>query len=309
MPLSTSQLIAKQATLMQRMPMPKDMLKHLNDWYKIELSYTSCAIEGNALSRADCALAIDKQLASGGKKISDHLQVIANAKAWEMVRDLGAKKSDHEIDASVIATVYRLLSSQPLDKDKLNNVLASKTSNYLEAIINCHFQYLSQKPFPEQNGQMARLLLNLSLMQAGFTPAVIETRVKPRYLKSIANYTTSPTELQQIIYYAIAKSLDIFIKTAENGASSLSHSNKQPAKIVAKQGLLKIGELAAVVGETVPTIRFWTKEGLLTVQELSKGGYQLYDHSQITKAQQIRALQNEQKLSIKELKAKLAGSL
>ena len=41
-------------------------------------------------------------------------------------------------------------------------------------------------------------------------------------------------------------------------------------------GLLKIGALAKAAGVTVPTIQYWTSEGLLEVAEITASGYQLY---------------------------------
>ena len=66
--------------------------------------------------------------------------------------------------------------------------------------------------------------------------------------------------------------------------------------------LLTIGKLAKQTGELVTTIRFWAKEGLLTVKDYSKGGYQLFDHAMIERAKQIRQLQNEKRLTIAEIK-------
>jgi len=65
---------------------------------------------------------------------------------------------------------------------------------------------------------------------------------------------------------------------------------------------LRIGQLAKQTGELVTTIRFWTKEGLLTVKEYSRGNYQLYDPAMIERAKEIRRLQNEKRLTIAEIK-------
>lgn len=75
---------------------------------------------------------------------------------------------------------------------------------------------------------------------------------------------------------------------------------------VNKSRLLKIGELARETGELVTTLRFWTKEGLLVVREYSPGGYQLYEPSMIERAKEIRRLQNDKRLSIAEIKVKIA---
>ena len=66
--------------------------------------------------------------------------------------------------------------------------------------------------------------------------------------------------------------------------------------------MLKIGELAELAEETVPTIRHWTKEGLLHVAEYSQGGYQLYDQDQVNFTKKIRTLQNKDRLTLSEIK-------
>jgi DNA-binding transcriptional MerR regulator len=69
-----------------------------------------------------------------------------------------------------------------------------------------------------------------------------------------------------------------------------------------KQSLLKIGELARATGETIHTLRYWTKEGLLTVQAHTPGGYQLYHPAMIERAEEIRRLQAEKRLTIAEIR-------
>lgn len=69
--------------------------------------------------------------------------------------------------------------------------------------------------------------------------------------------------------------------------------------------LLTIGKLAKQSNELVTTIRFWTNEGLLTVRDYSKGGYQLYDPAMIDLVKKIRQLQTEKRLTIAEIKEQL----
>jgi len=69
--------------------------------------------------------------------------------------------------------------------------------------------------------------------------------------------------------------------------------------------LLKIGELAKQTTELVSTIRYWTSEGLLEIKEFSQGGYQLFDPSMVDRVKQIRKLQNEERLTIAEIKKEL----
>ena len=57
--------------------------------------------------------------------------------------------------------------------------------------------------------------------------------------------------------------------------------------------LLKIGELAKQVRENNSTIRYWTKQGLLEVAEVTEAGYQLYDSDMIKRVEQIHAMKKK----------------
>jgi len=69
-----------------------------------------------------------------------------------------------------------------------------------------------------------------------------------------------------------------------------------------QKDLLKIGELAKQAKELVSTIRYWTNEGLIEVKEYSRGGYQLYDTLMIERVKEIRKLQNNERLTIAEIR-------
>jgi predicted methyltransferase len=80
---------------------------------------------------------------------------------------------------------------------------------------------------------------------------------------------------------------------------------KQLFRTKTKNKLLKIGALAKETKETIHTLRFWVKEGLLTVKSYTKGGYQLFDAKMIKTIKTIRRLQTKHRLTIAEIKQKL----
>ena len=99
------------------------------------------------------------------------------------------------------------------------------------------------------------------------------------------------------MYEAVDRSLDIYLEALES---------KEQEKVLEKKNVLKIGQLAELVGETVPTIRHWTKEGLLTVADYTEGGYQLYSQDQVAVIKKISKLQDEDRLTIAEIKKELS---
>jgi hypothetical protein len=84
-------------------------------------------------------------------------------------------------------------------------------------------------------------------------------------------------------------------------ARKVLHQETPPIQVKAKSGhLMKIGELAKQTGETVPTLRFWLKEGLIACAQRTESGYQLFDKTMITRAKQIRKMQ-ERRRTIAEI--------
>jgi DNA-binding transcriptional MerR regulator len=70
-----------------------------------------------------------------------------------------------------------------------------------------------------------------------------------------------------------------------------------------KGKLLKIGELAGLVGVLPSTINFYTNEGLLKAASRSRGGYRLYDKDYaLNQIKRIQKLQTDKRLTIEEIR-------
>jgi Fic family protein len=62
-------LTEKKKILDQHHPFPEALVKNLDNWFRVELTYTSNALEGNTLTRRETALVVEKGLAVGGKSL------------------------------------------------------------------------------------------------------------------------------------------------------------------------------------------------------------------------------------------------
>lgn len=67
---------------------------------------------------------------------------------------------------------------------------------------------------------------------------------------------------------------------------------------------LKIGELAKLTSQSVPTIRYWTQRGLLKIASKTEKGYSLYDRNQVEQVEKLLALKS-QRYSLDEIGIKL----
>ena len=306
-------------------PFPKEIIQNLDEWYKVELTYTSNAIEGNTLTRQETALVVEKGITVEGKSIVEHLEAINHATAWEYIMTLQGKNTttitEHtirEIHSIILQRIdmtnagrYRNVPVRisgstvvlpnplkvPLLMKKFIEDLYISKNNTLDRAIQAHFDFVSIHPFSDGNGRTGRLLMNLILMQGGFPPAIIRKEDRKIYISSIekGQLHNDLSDYNALMYKAIERSLHIYLDSVE----------PKEEKIAIPKKLLKIGELAKATNESVPTIRYWTKERLLHVGELSKGGYQMFHPDMVMRVKQIRSLQAEKRLTIEEIKKAL----
>lgn len=312
----------KKQRLDSRKPLPESMYKNMEEWFRIELTYTSNAVEGNTLTRQETALVVEKGITVEGKSITEHLEAVNHAKALDFIRKLAGKKAA-DITEQVILDIHSIILEKIdyANAGRYRNIPvriagsrvilpnAMKVPDLMKEFINwlhrekddaiklaadAHFKFVSIHPFIDGNGRTARLLMNLILMQGGFPPAIIRKEDRNIYIQSIEKGQLKKDlfDYYEIIFEAVERSLDIYLDLLE--------PKKEQALKPVK--LLKIGEVAKIANETIPTIRYWTKEGLLKVENYSKGGYQLYSPKVVKRIRQIRKLQSEKRLTIEELK-------
>ena len=326
-------LNSKKSALDALRPFPLALTRNLDDWFKVELTFTSNAIEGNTLTRRETAIVIEKGLTVGGKTLKEHLEATNHARALDFIHDLIPKKprqlseSDilriHEIVLTGIDDInagtyrdvpVRISGSQvvlpnfrkvPVLMRDFITWLASKKNLHPAALASdAHYQLVTIHPFIDGNGRTARLLMNLVLMMHGFPPAIIRPRDRLAYLTALetAQLGGSKESYDRLIYKSVDRSLDLYLK-AVRGEATDDESDDIPANTITRPRL-KIGQLAKAVGETVPTIRFWTKEGLLEVSDVTDSGYQLFDQRMINQCKKIQELKKK-RLTLVEIKAAL----
>lgn len=308
-------------------PLPPELVRNLEDWFRVELTYTSNAIEGNTLTRHETAVVITKGLTVGGKSLKEHLEATNHAIALDYVHTLIKKKPSqlsiqdilqiHEIILKGIddgnAGHYRnvpvrisgstvVMPNPRKVPDLMNDFLKwLKTPNDLHPVAfsaEAQYRLVTIHPFVDGNGRTARLLMNMFLMIYGYPPAIIRKRDRLAYIGSLekAQLGGSKSDYDKIILKAAERSLDIFLKAAQGESATDENDTDE---------LLKIGELAKASGETVPTIRYWTNEGLLDVAEVTKSGYQLFSAEMVNRCKEIKKYK-ARRLTLLEIKHKLA---
>lgn len=300
---------------------PDELLVNLQKWYRVELTYTSNALEGNTLNRRQTALVVDKNLTVAGKSLIEHLEAVNHAQALDYIWQTAKKTKAKDIDAKTILGIHNLVLDKIDDTnagrlrrmpvrvagssatfpnymrisamidDLVQYIQTSKDHTCLKA-SQAHLRLVSIHPFVDGNGRTARLLMNLVLLQDGWLPAIIYKKDRLRYLKLLEDAQTlnQKEPFHLFILQNIEHSLDM----------RLNPDSPTPTD----PKLLKIGDLARLSKESVSTLRYWTDQGLLQPADISPSKYRWYTPEAIKQIQKIRKLQDK-RLTIKEIKEKL----
>ncbi len=321
-------LTEKKKILDKHRPFDAALVKNLEEWFKIELTYTSNAIEGNTLTRAETALVVEKGLTIGGKSITEHLEATNHAAALDLIKEqIKHKPSDlkekdilkiHEIILDRIdrenAGIYRRVpvrisgsavalpnprKVQELMDEFFVWIKKEDKMHAVELAAEAHYRFVTIHPFIDGNGRTARLLMNMILMMKGFPPAIIRKNDRLAYIKSLEKPQLvngegdSKNDYFKLISAAVNRSLNIYLK-AIDGEVEKPENEK----------LLKIGELAKATNKSVPTIRHWTKEGLLQVAEVTESGYQMYSEEVIDRVRKIEEMK-QKRMTLDEINEQL----
>lgn len=199
-----------QNTINELRPFEGEMLKQIKDFYRIGLTWTSNALEGNSLTESETKVLIEDGLTVGGRPLRDMFEAVDHARAYDyMFTLLGNKEITEEnilylhklfyqnIDGE-FAGKYRDIpvfisgSNYPVTKKEdiqsemhdLCEWIKNERDQYhpVEFAALLHKKFVFIHPFKDGNGRVARLLMNTALIQDGFLPALIPPILRNEYI-------------------------------------------------------------------------------------------------------------------------------
>jgi len=314
----------KKDVLDTHRPLPQELVQNLDDWFRVELTYTSNAIEGNTLTRRETALVIEKGLTVGGKSLIEHLEATNHVAAIDWVQaqldrqpqnisqrdildihSLILKGIDDSNAGHYRSIPVRILGSTVIMPNamKIPDLMAEfikwlmRSMHPVQLASEAHYRLVSIHPFVDGNGRTARLLMNMILLMSGYPPAIIRKRNRLAYIGALekAQLGGSMDDYQKLIYKSVERSLDLYLKAIHGESTAIEPDEK----------LLKIGELAKRVNVANSTIRHWTKQGLLQVADVTDSGYQLYAPDSTERVKEIQQLK-KQRFTLDEIRERLS---
>src|ERR1700744_5119168 len=77
-------------------PFSSELLKQIKEYYKIGLTYSSNALEGNTLTESETKIVLEEGITIGGKPLKDHFEAVGHAEAYDFLYTLVNNKTVHE---------------------------------------------------------------------------------------------------------------------------------------------------------------------------------------------------------------------
>jgi len=210
-------------------PLSKHALEQLKEYYRIGLTYTSNAIEGNSLTETETKIVIEDGITIGGKPLKDHYEAMGHSEAFNFLYDIAKNKEITEAD---ILKLHHLFYYR-IDEDKAGkyrnvNVLITgsnfrppahsevpalmkkftdsipamqKKYHSVEFSARIHKEFVTIHPFVDGNGRAARLLMNLALLQSGYIITIIPPILRNDYINAIKKAQIEPRDDKPFINF------------------------------------------------------------------------------------------------------------
>lgn len=189
------------------------MRLRIKEYYRIGLTYTSNAIEGNSLTESETKIVLEEGITIGGKRLIEHLEAIGHSDAYNYLYKL-VKNTEITIDdirrlhhlfyfrideenagtyrksrAIITGSKYPLPAPAELP-DLMEELMIAiarfrKEKHPIEAAALAHKEFVFIHPFVDGNGRVARLLMNLILLQEGYEIALIPPIIRNQYIQAL----------------------------------------------------------------------------------------------------------------------------
>jgi Fic family protein len=204
---------ALKAEIDAHRPLDTHMINQVREYFRIGMTYSSNALEGNSLTETETKIVIEDGMTIGGKPVKDHMEALGHSEAYDLLFRLAKGQGITEANIKELHRLfyYRIDSKEagkyrkkkviitgtdfiPPAPDKIPELMKSflakipesKTKNHpVEFAAIIHKELVTIHPFIDGNGRAARLLMNLALLQAGYPLAIIPPILRKEYLNTL----------------------------------------------------------------------------------------------------------------------------
>ena len=199
----------------------------LEQYYLVGLTYASNALSGSALTLAETQRLLEDELTPAGKPVKDTLAALGHRDACKYMFSLAGE--DMVTEEQVRAIHHRLVrltspeaagcyrqqkifisgSVYPAAAPEKIPALMANLLRHLQReraemhpvtfAAKLHKKFMYIHPFSSGNARTARLLMNLSLLQAGFPPLVLPPSCRAEYMAKLEKAHKTPYVFAEFI--------------------------------------------------------------------------------------------------------------
>ena len=257
---------AKKVRLSQMRPIPAIAMERLRESLMMEWTYHSNGIEGNTLTLQETRIILSDGLTVGGKSLREHFETLNHHEAIQVLETMvnskyRMKSKDilhiHELvlqriekeyagryrNAGVRITGANFTPPNALKVDALMDELIDwvNEEKELPLIVRAtifHHRMVWIHPFFDGNGRTVRLMFNLILMSAGYSPAIILQQDRKKYYDALNKGNQGNYEkLVLLVLQALERSLDIYLSHLDN-----THDGYRPISDIVEEISLPYGQ-------------------------------------------------------------------
>lgn len=223
-----------KAAIDKRRPFEGEMLIQLKGYYRIGLTWSSNALEGNTLTESETKVLLEDGLTVGGKPLRYTFEAIGHAKAYDFMFTLLDNRTISERDILAMHQMfYESIEEEYAGKYRNMDVFISGSKypvtepKRIEAEMARLFQWILTErdqfhpvafasqlhkrfvfihPFKDGNGRIARLIMNTALIQDGYLLAVIPPVLRHEYIELLEKARTDDKPFEQFIAERVIES-------------------------------------------------------------------------------------------------------
>jgi len=214
---------------------------------RLDLSWVhhDSALEGAVHGPTELAAALSDQVVSDTSLLPAYDEVRQNKAAIDLVRELAERKR-LTLNLEVIKKIYGALAPDEVEgkgapkyrKDNplhrmyfheiappekisyrmrqliqwMNSAETKRSTHTVRLAAKAHYTLLHIYPFPKHSGKVARLLMNLILLRAGYPPAIIHATERQRYYEALKS---SDNAVANLVNEALGASTESAIRFFE----------------------------------------------------------------------------------------------
>jgi Fic family protein len=223
-----------KVTIDERRPFEGEMLKQIRDYYRIGLTWSSNALEGNILTESETKVLLEDGLTIGGKPLRYTFEAIGHAKAYDFMFTLLKNKTITErdilmmhqmfyenieaeyagryrdVDVFISGSKYPVTEPERIqaEMDGLFQWIVNEKEQFhpIAFAAQLHKQFVYIHPFKDGNGRIARLIMNASLIQDEYLLAIIPPVLRHEYIDLLEKAHRDDKPFEQFIAERVIES-------------------------------------------------------------------------------------------------------